>query len=307
MLQVLGCALYPKIENFVEQQPIQMRLERKVLSIPNGQISYWEGGNSNGEPLVWLHGFGGDAMWAWVRNIPKFTDRYHIIAPDLLAFGDSFGGTNLDSQANAILKVLIAEDIERAHFVALSYGGFVALKMLGTHRVHSLTLVGVGGLGWTDAEFDALALEFDVEDVSSIFVPETPEDIRTLLDVCFHLPTVFVPRSFDKELYGNVFGKNPEEQRELLANLQLEASMVSSWTTKMAEPTPSLLIVGRQDPIFSVNDVRQLSNRLSGEVNVYGLADHVPQVGYSKKFNRDLKEFLSQHAMMPSIETEVIE
>ena len=263
---MLGCKVFPKIENFVEQRPIYLGLERKTVSIVNGQMSYWEGGNPDGEPLVWLHGFGGDAMWAWVRNIPQFTDKYHIIAPDLIGFGESSGENTLNAQVDALLAVLRTEDIERAHFVALSYGGFVALKMLTTDRVQSLTLIGVGGVGWTETEFNALAQRFDVPDLPSLFVPNSTQDTRKLVDICFHIPTVLMPRSFDEHLYGKVFGKNPEAQRALLWDLQEEASNVTMWTTRMTERTPSLLIVGKQDPIFSVEDVQDLNQILSGEM-----------------------------------------
>ena len=70
---ITGCSLYPKINNFVEERPIEMGLQRRVVNVSNGQVSYWEGGNPNGEPILWIHGFGGDSMWAWVRNIPAFT------------------------------------------------------------------------------------------------------------------------------------------------------------------------------------------------------------------------------------------
>lgn len=307
MLLMLGCKLFPKIEHFVEQRPLQLGLERKTVDIVNGQMSYWEGGNLDGEPLVWLHGFGGDAMWAYVRNVPNFADDYHIIAPDLIGFGESSGNATLNAQVDALLAVLSVEDINRAHFVGLSYGGFVGLKMLPTDRVQSLTLIGVGGVGWSETEFNTLAQRFEVPDLPSLFVPKSTEDTRKLVDICFHIPTVLVPKSFDAELFGNVFGRHPEAQRALLWNLQEEASNVTMWTTRMTEQTPTLLIVGRQDPIFSIEDVQELKQILSGEMLIYPLADHVPQVGYRRKFNRDLKMFLSQHTMMPSIEHESME
>ena len=78
--------------------------------------------------MLWLHGFGGDALWAWSRNLHDFADTHHIIAPDLLWFGESQGGLTLDAQASAVQKVLEAEGVDTAHVIALSYGGFVALK-----------------------------------------------------------------------------------------------------------------------------------------------------------------------------------
>lgn len=307
MLLALGCAIFPRIEKFVAQRPYDIGLERQHLDIPEGQMAYWTGGNPDGEPLIWLHGFGGDAMWAWVRNIPSFTKDYRIIAPDLIGFGDSYGEPSLDAQVEAVINILEREGIEQAHVVALSYGGFVALKMLPTGHVESLVLVGVGGLSWTETEFTALAQRFDVPDLESLFVPSSPEDTRRLVDICFHLPMVLMPKSFDAQLYQNVFGKYPEPQRALLSNLQTEAAQVSIWTNQMPESIPALLIVGRQDPIFSIQDVQDLSRLLQGSVKTYRFADHVPQVGYRRRFNRDLRLFLSQNATMPLIDSENVE
>ena len=302
---ITGCSIYPKVNNFIEERPVNIGLQRRVVNVSNGQVAYWEGGNPDGEAILWIHGFGGDSMWAWVRNIPAFTEDYRIIAPDLLWFGDSYGGVNLDSQVDAMLTVLEAEGVERTHVVALSYGGFVGLKMMPSDVVESLVLVGVGGADWGTEEISRLQEQFDVESLSDLFVPKDPEDVRTLVDVCFHLPTVLMPSDFDSHLYGKVFGKHPEKQRELIDDLLLQANDISTWTPTVLPPT--LLIVGRQDPIFSIQDVDDLRVTLNAEMKSYGLADHVPQVGYKSKFNRDVKRFLSQYAAAPSLESSEFE
>ena len=202
---------------------------------------------------------------------------------------------------DAMLTVLQAEGIERTHIVALSYGGFVGLKMMTSGVVESLVLVGVGGADWGPEEINRLKDRYKVDSLSDLFVPESPKDVRTLVDVCFNLPTFLMPSDFDTQLYGNVFGKNPEEQRQLIDDLLLQAQDVSSWAPAVLPP--SLLIVGRQDPIFSVQDVDGLRVQLNGQMRSYALADHVPQVGYKTKFNRDVRRFLSQFANAPIIES----
>ena len=114
-LCLLGCAIYPKVESFMSNQVTKSGLERRSVLVDGGSMYYWEGGNPSGEPLLWLHGFGGDALWAWSRNLHDFADTHHIIAPDLLWFGDSQGGLTLDAQAAAVQKVLEAEGVDTAH------------------------------------------------------------------------------------------------------------------------------------------------------------------------------------------------
>ena len=161
-LGLLGCAIYPKVESFMSKQVEKSGLERRSVLVDGGSMYYWEGGNPSGEPLLWLHGFGGDALWAWSRNLDNFADTHHIIAPDLLWFGDSQGGLTLDAQASAVQKVLEAEGVDKAHVIALSYGGFVALKLVPMGSVSSMVLVGVGGVDWQGGDNRQLAERFEV-------------------------------------------------------------------------------------------------------------------------------------------------
>ncbi len=303
VLSFIGCTLFPKVENFVSHQAKVAGLTRQSVLVDGGSMYYWEGGNPNGEPLLWLHGFGGDALWAWARNLEKFSSTHRIIAPDLLWFGESQGGTTLDAQATAIMTVLDRESIESAHVVGLSYGGFVALKLVAFDVVDSLTLIGVGGLGWQNSDITALERRFGVDSLESLFVPSTPDDVNTLVDVCFHAPTWLMPADFEEQLYGTVFGKYPVEQRELIADLQRESTNMAQWDSVWQKPPPSLLIVGRRDPIFSVEDVEILADALRGNVVVIPFADHVPQVGHARRFYRQARRFLNLHATAPSTET----
>ena len=306
-LSLWGCALYPKVESFMSKQVDKAGLERRSILVDGGSMYYWEGGNPKGEPLLWLHGFGGDALWAWSRNLNDFAETHHIIAPDLLWFGDSQGGLTLDAQASAVQQVLEAEGVDTANVIALSYGGFVALKLVSMKSVSSLVLIGVGGVDWQGGDIRDLEARFDIESLEDLFVPSTVDDVDTLVDVCFHAPTWLMPPSFDDQLYGHVFGKYPTEQRALIRDLQQQSMEMTEWTEDLRERPPVLLIVGRQDPIFSVEDVRELADTLNGEVAVYGFADHVPQVGYSRRFYRTTRRFLNQYATAPQTGSELEE
>mgnify|MGYP000017617200 CR=1 FL=1 len=303
-LVLLGCALFPKVETFLSTQAERAQLERHSILIEKGMgsVSYWEGGNPNGEPLLWLHGFGGDALWAWARNLDDFADTHHIIAPDLLWFGESQGGLTLDAQARAVQQILETEGVEQAHVIGLSYGGFVGLKLIEYGSVASLVLVGVGGLDWTVEQRQALANRFEVSQLEDLFVPSSVDDVNTLVDVCFYAPTWLMPSDFDEQLYGKVFGKYPEEQRALIGDLQKQSMSMSQWTAVWKQPPPTLLIVGRQDPIFTLQDVRDLSIALEGRLKVYPFAGHVPQVGHANRFRRDVRRFLNEQSLSPNTE-----
>jgi pimeloyl-ACP methyl ester carboxylesterase len=60
----------------------------RVFYTGRGQLVYHESGR--GDPLVFFHGvYPGASSFEWSRVYPHFTDRFQVLAPDLLGFGES--------------------------------------------------------------------------------------------------------------------------------------------------------------------------------------------------------------------------
>ena len=89
------------------------------------------------------------------------------------------------------------------------------------------------------------------------------------------------------------------------SDLQQQSMEMTHWTDDWRERPPVLLIVGRQDPIFSTEDVRGLADTLMA-LCTYGFADHVPQVGHAGRFYR-VHGVLNQYAAAPQTGSEVEE
>src|ERR1700759_1875140 len=64
-------------------------IESKSVAVDGLPTSYLEAGH--GDPVVLLHGgeFGVSAEISWERTIPALADRYRVLAPDMLGFGQS--------------------------------------------------------------------------------------------------------------------------------------------------------------------------------------------------------------------------
>jgi len=89
--------------------------------------------DGSGPPLVCIHGFP-SASWDWHKLWPALTQRFRIVAPDMLGFGLSAKprdyGYSLRDQATlheALLQVL---GIEAAHLLVHDYGVSVAQELL---------------------------------------------------------------------------------------------------------------------------------------------------------------------------------
>jgi pimeloyl-ACP methyl ester carboxylesterase len=60
----------------------------RIFYTGRGHLVYHESGN--GDPLVFIHGvYTGASSFEWSRVYPHFADRFQVLAPDLLGFGES--------------------------------------------------------------------------------------------------------------------------------------------------------------------------------------------------------------------------
>jgi pimeloyl-ACP methyl ester carboxylesterase len=104
----------------------------------------------DGEPLLFIHEFAGDHR-SWRPQVEHFRGRYRCIVYAARGYPPSDVPTKLEaySQARAVsdaLSVLDGLEIERAHVVGLSMGGFCALHLglRAPERTRSLVAAGVG-------------------------------------------------------------------------------------------------------------------------------------------------------------------
>lgn len=105
---------------------------------------------SGGDPLVLIHGFGGN-MRIWNRVFPLLKDEVPMILVDLPGHGKSLeseGRGGAGRMAKAILNELTAEGVDRFHLAGHSMGGAVSalIAMRDPARVRSLTLIAPGGM-----------------------------------------------------------------------------------------------------------------------------------------------------------------
>src|SRR5690606_8108353 len=84
------------------------------------------------ETLLLLHGFGGDAQITWRKMYLDLSDDYHVIAPDLLWFGESSSSAapNLAAQVDAVMDLLKYKSINKCAVAGISYGGFVVTGLI---------------------------------------------------------------------------------------------------------------------------------------------------------------------------------
>ncbi|RAI71328.1 MULTISPECIES: alpha/beta fold hydrolase [Pseudomonas] len=131
--------------------PLCVWRKRSQAFVFRGQsIRYWAAGQ--GEPLLLIHGFP-SASWDWHYLWQPLTQRFRVIACDMLGFGDSAKPANheysLLEQADLQQALLEHLNVEQpVHLFAHDYGDSVAQELLARHyesRVELASCVFLNG------------------------------------------------------------------------------------------------------------------------------------------------------------------
>jgi pimeloyl-ACP methyl ester carboxylesterase len=105
----------------------------------------------SGPTVVVIHGMVNSSRH-WEDVALRLSDRYRVVAPDLIGHGDSAtprGDYSLGAHAASIRDMLAVIGVERATIVGHSLGGGVAMQFFYQfpQRTERLALVSSGGLG----------------------------------------------------------------------------------------------------------------------------------------------------------------
>ena len=106
------------------------RLQVRRAETSAGALSVLEAGT--GEPVIMLHGLGATKA-SFLPTVGALAPEYRTIAVDLPGFGDSdkplLAAYDARFFANAVIALLDARQIERAHVIGNSMGGRVAIEL----------------------------------------------------------------------------------------------------------------------------------------------------------------------------------
>ena len=120
------------------------RMRFRMVCTRGGRLSTLEAGS--GPPVVAIHGLGA-TKGSFLPTVAALSARFRVIALDLPGFGDSDKpiGASYDARffARAIVALLDALGLDRAHLIGNSLGGRIALEvgLLHPDRVERLALL----------------------------------------------------------------------------------------------------------------------------------------------------------------------
>jgi len=264
--------------------------ESKILKANNHTIHYFDNELKDKPVLLFIHGFGGDGKVTWERQVKEFSTDFRVIVPDLLWFGESFSEENpsLLTQVDAIKSLISHLELQNIHLVGISYGGFVGLSFASEYELllKSLIIVSSPGNVISDEEVSAFCKKNNVTDVKEIFIPKDAEAVKRLFDISMVKPPR-LPMVFYEAIHDSYFSKYPIEQAKLLDDLPSNKDKIAKKLT-----IPVLIMWGKKDEIFSVDNAYKLQKMLQGKLIINPTTGHTYPGEDAKHFNAELRHFL---------------
>ncbi|PYS67916.1 MAG: alpha/beta hydrolase [Acidobacteria bacterium] len=259
------------------------------MLVNNIQIAFDDTGS--GSPVILLHGFPFNRT-LWNEQVTALSDAHRVITPDLRGFGASDvtdSPANMADMAQDVAALMDSLGIERAVIGGLSMGGYVVLAFykLFPKRVTALVLA--------DTRPQA-----DSEEAKAIRAKQAKEAISEGMAGIANsmLPKLFAPASVTNKPQA------VQRVREMMmttkpagaaAALMGMAAREDHTETLVQISVPTLILVGREDPITPLSDSENMHQQIAGsELVVIDNASHVSNVEQADEFNSHLESFLNK-------------
>ncbi len=249
-----------------------------------------------GKPVVLLHGSGaGVSAWAnWRNLIPKLSDRYRVLAPDLAGFGyteipDDFEFRFMATWIEQLEALLAALDIKSAHWVGNSFGGALTLWMAAQRPDLCDRLVLMGPGGWptkVNENLEALwGYKPSVENMKRI-MDIMAFDRALVTDELAELRYRATTRPGAQERFERIFP--PPYQRWLDAQaLSIEALQ--------SVDNEILIIHGRDDRVVDPQSSWHLHQHLTrSQLHYISRCGHWTQIEHPVRFQKLVQNFLDE-------------
>jgi pyruvate dehydrogenase E2 component (dihydrolipoamide acetyltransferase) len=232
------------------------------------------GEDEDAEPVVLVHGFGGDAT-SWLLVLEPLAEGRTVYAIELPGHGGSTKevGDGFDTLVGAVVGFLDAEGVARGHLVGHSLGGAVvtAVAAGAPDRAASLTLVAPAGFG-PEANADYLRGFAAATDRRSL---------RAVLGDLFASDGAVTRQMVDDILrYKRLDGVSASLEALLDVLLDEDRQALDVTAHARGYPGPATVVWGRVDAVLPADHAKAAADALpgAGEPVVLEDAGHMPHL-----------------------------
>ena len=275
-------------------------MEQQEITVHGRLVKYRIGGEG---PLVLLiHGMAGSAT-TWKQVMPALSERFTVLAPDLLGHGDSDkskGDYSLGAMASTLRDLIVALGYKRATVVGQSYGGGIALQFAYQYpeRCERLVLVNAGGLG---SEVNPVLRLLTMPGSAALLLVATAPPVRRIVEM---IGRIALRKKLDTatvipELWRSYTSLGDVEARRaflrtLRAVIDRRGQAVSAHDKlHLAAGMPTLIIWGEEDGIIPVEHAHAAHALIRGSwLEIIEGVGHYPHCEAPDRFVTALTEFI---------------
>ena len=296
-LSIVGCTTAPNTlavnttQKIIQYERNKSDLDVKSFTLTSGdKLVYAENNNLTAEPLLLIHGFGGNK-----DNFTRIADEledYHLIIPDLLGFGESSKPMSADyrsqAQATRLHELLQAKGLaSNIHIGGNSMGGAISVAYAAKYPkdVKSLWLVDSAGF-WSAGvpkSLEGATLE------NNPLLINSKEDFYKMYDFVMYKPP-YLPKSV-KAVFAQERINNKELDAKILEqivtdNVEERAQIIADYNI------PTLVVWGEKDQVIKPETVNVIKDIIP-QAQVIMMEDigHVPMIEAVEQTAEDYKGF----------------
>ena len=252
-------------------------------------ITYYEEAGS-GEPLVLIMGLGGD-LQGWALTAPALAKHFRVITYDNRGAGRSGAPDrpySIAGMADDLAALLDALDIQKAHILGFSMGGYIAqefaLKYPG--RVDRLILLstapGVDGYGrvvvgnWINVQRSNMSRE---------------QVVRSRAPYLYTADLLDDEERYERSIQNSVNNPYPQQDHAFLR--QAQAVLGFDATARLGNiKADTLIVTGKDDILVPPRNSEKLNKLIPGSKLQVLDGAHLGCIEYPNEYNAAILEFL---------------
>ncbi|GBE67551.1 alpha/beta hydrolase [Mycobacterium sp. MFM001] len=267
--------------------------QRKTVVVDGLITSFLEAGA--GDPVVLLHGgeFGASAEIGWEHTIPALAEHYHVLAPDMLGFGETAKVIDFNDgrgmRIRHIARFCAEMDVESAHFVGNSMGAINLLVDATSDSpllpARSIVTICGGGEIQRNQHMEAL-YDYDA----------TIEGMRRIVEALFCDPAFPADDEYVQRRHESATAPGAWEAIAAARFRRPGAPPPPSPSSQRAYgriAVPTLVVEGACDKLLPPGWAKEIADQIpDGRWAVVDAAGHCPQIEQPATVNQLLLDFL---------------
>jgi pimeloyl-ACP methyl ester carboxylesterase len=272
----------------IEQQ--RADLSAKRLTVGDLSIHYYQGGPSNGETILMIHGFGASKD-NWLQFARYFTADYQVIALDLPGFGDSskpYASYDVGTQVERLAAFTQALKIKKLHLIGNSMGGHISALYAARYPEQTLSVALLDNAGIDSPQKSELIERLERGEPNPLIV-KTQQQFDQLLElIFFEVPSM--PERLKHYLAARSIANSAFNER-IFAQLVSRYIPLEPELPKIQAPT--LLLWGAQDRVLDVSSIEVMQPLLQRpSVVIMQNCGHAPMIERPEETAEHYRAFL---------------